>query len=197
MSDLLPIDETKLTTDKKNFEEALKAHEAIPGDTLELEMWWAARLEQAVSIEKTILEDKELVKRPVLEDAKKIDKKFEPALKPCRAYIALCRRKLAEAAQRRLEADADAHRLLLAADSAEAAMEALEAIPDAQKPRGIVDTWQYAIESVELEKVPLSWLRLDEEAVLKYAAQCKKDGKEPYVAGVAFVKKAAIRRTGK
>jgi hypothetical protein len=193
---ILALDKTAIEAARARLDSYREKFEALPCETVEQEQWWAAQLESAVAAKKKAQAEKEVVKRPVLRDSQAIDKAFKPVLKAAEDFEELCRSKLAAAATRRLEADAEAHRQLQAAAASgdmEAVGLALEAAPEAQKVGGVysVPVYTWAVEDMRLVPLELMW-PLD-----KLVQNRLKETKGADIPGMRITRTAEIRRTGK
>lgn len=128
-------------------------------------------------------------KAPHLRAGRAVDDRYRPALKEIDRVIGLIKDRLAE---RALRIEAERARALSA--PVEEANAALAVLPEQAVPAGVQDRWSWEVDSVDLSKVPLEFLTLDQAKVKAYL---KGRVEEPSIAGLTFRRAVNIitRRT--
>lgn len=194
---IYPIDKNKLALHKEEADDCVKDWSDFPCVTPEEEVWWAQVLTQAHTLGKEIEEEKERLKRPIIDDGRRIDKAFKEAQSSVAKLKALAQKKLAGPAQARFEAEAQAVLLANAASSAEEAHAALAAAPEHTKVEGVSSSRRWGFNVIDENEVPRAFLVVDGSAITAWMKGEVKAGRVPVLPGVGFYEEAAIKPTGK
>lgn len=202
MSDsILALDKHRLALVAGQWEANLKAVAALPCETPAQEQWWSDRLPAVqAAINDLEAERKELVK-PLNDSVKEVNAEFKKATGPLEEFKGLVKKKLAAAAEMRLQATIEARKALadaLVELSPEAAEAALEKIPEASRPAGLRTAWTWEISVVEFHEVPKKFLCVDMAALESFAAQFDPEsGSLPKLPGVEFKAVAKVAGTNR
>lgn len=195
-----PIDKSALATRKKECDECVVEWTERPCVSLADEKWWAQVLVHAHDVGKEIEEDKERLKRPILDDGKRIDAAFKSAQSSVKSLKDLAQKKLAGPAQARFEAEAEAHRLAQAAGvlgDAVAAHEALAAAPQHTKVEGASVRRRWGFNVVDEKLVPRAYLQVDGSAITQFMKDAVSAEQTPVMLGVEFYQETVVQPTGK
>lgn len=189
------IDKFKLSTFQKGMEETFAQLSELPCDTAEQETWWADKLSVVQTALTEFEADRQELVRPLIDNKKKVDEYFKDACVPANMVKDLIKRKLADAAEKRLALVADTVRQAQEAAAAgdhNASAEALARLPDAVKNKGAVTTWVWEIETIDETQVPDAYWCIDTYAINRAADAFKASEAPPAIPGVKFKRTARV-----
>lgn len=169
-----------------------------PCKTAEQEAYFSGALSNVRALQKKMEDERTARTKPILAAKRSIDSLFTPVTKPLERCEGIIRNKLAAAALGRKEREAAA---MLAAQTAaeagdtDAVMDALAAVPDVVETTGSSVTYEWVVESYDVEKMDRFFVILQPD-MEKLAGICKVnklDINPPSVKGVVFMRVAKVR----
>lgn len=137
-------------------------------------------------------------KAPHLQAGRDVDDAFRGPRKELERVRDLLKRRLAEKAREReaarLAAVAEARAAAKAGDheTVNAALERIDIAGLDRTPAGVSERWTWAVDQIEISKVPIEFLAVRMDLIRAEIATANKEGRPPAVPGITFKKEAQI-----